>query len=41
MRPVSRNYVSKKQSATKFRRNVSRTKVVNLSPGPMRGGIRL
>lgn len=41
MKPVSRHYVSKGKSAQKFRRNVSRTKVVNLSPGPMRGGIRL
>jgi hypothetical protein len=32
--------VSKKRSASKFKRNVSKTKVVNLAPPPMRGGYR-
>lgn len=41
MRPVSRNYVSKGKSARKFKRQVARTKSINISPGPMRGGIRL
>lgn len=42
MRPLSRRHVSKRHSAGKFRRNVSKTKAVNLPVGaPMRGGIRL
>lgn len=41
MKPVSRKSVSKYHSAKKFRRNVSRTKAANVSPAPMRGGIRL
>lgn len=41
MRPVSRSYVSKGLSAKKFRKNVKRTKGVNIFSGPMRGGIRL
>lgn len=41
MRPVSRQYVSKNASANKFRKNVGRTKAMNVSPAPMRGGIRL
>lgn len=41
MKPVKRFHVTKAKSAQKFRRNVSLTKSVNLSPGPMRGGIRL
>lgn len=32
--------VSKKRSASKFKRNVAKTKVVNLAPPPMRGGYR-
>ncbi|WNK14027.1 MAG: hypothetical protein [Microvirus sp.] len=40
MRPVSRHRVNKARSAKKFRRNVSKTKAVNII-GPMRGGIRL
>jgi hypothetical protein len=35
-----RKPVSKKRSASKFKRNVSKTKVVNLAPPPMRGGYR-
>lgn len=41
MRPVSRRPVHKGQSASKFKHNVSRTKAPNVSPAPMRGGIRL
>lgn len=40
MRPLKRHSVSKKHSARKFRKNVGRTKAVNMK-GPMRGGIRL
>lgn len=38
---VKRKPVSKKASASKFRRNVSHTKKVNLSVQPQRGGWRL
>lgn len=41
MKPVARYGVHKGQSAKKFRRNTSRTKAANVSPAPMRGGIRL
>ncbi|WNK14859.1 MAG: hypothetical protein [Microvirus sp.] len=41
MRPLKRSGVSKGKSAKKFRKQSSRTKMANLSPGPMRGGIRL
>lgn len=41
MRPSRRYGVSKKRSAKRFRKNVSRTKGANLWTGPMRGGIRL
>lgn len=41
MRPSKRSPVNKGKSATAFRRNVSTTKAVNLTAGPMRGGIRL
>lgn len=41
MRPLKRFNVSKRGSASKFRRHAGRTKSVNLSPGVMRGGIRL
>jgi len=33
--------VNKHRSAAKFRRQVQRTKAINVSPAPMRGGIRL
>ena len=33
--------VNKHRSARKFRRQVSRTKAINMRAGPMRGGIRL
>lgn len=36
-----RSHVNKRRSAGKFRRNVSRTKSVNMRAAPMRGGIRL
>lgn len=38
---MRRSFVNKHRSAKKFRRNVSRTKKVNVSTRPMRGGIRL
>lgn len=41
MRPVQRGYVNKRSSARSFRKSISRTKGPNISPGPMRGGIRL
>lgn len=41
MKPVSRKPVNKAVSARKFRKNSSRTKALNVSPTPMRGGIRL
>lgn len=41
MRPVSRGNVNKHHSASQFRGNVKRTKVVNIAPPPMRGGYRL
>lgn len=36
-----RRRVNKRRSAGKFRRNVGRTKAVNMRAAPMRGGIRL
>lgn len=41
MRPSKRYGVSKNRSARKFRRQVGRTKAINVRPNPMRGGIRL
>mgnify|MGYP000048450873 FL=1 len=41
MRPVKRMSVNKGRSASKFRKQVSRTKVANLRSNPMRGGWRL
>ena len=41
MRSVTRHPVNKGQSARQFRKGVSRTKAANVSPMPMRGGIRL
>lgn len=38
---MRRHSVNKGRSARKFRKNVSRTKAINIKPGPMRGGIRL
>lgn len=36
-----RRPVNKRRSASRFKRNVSRTKAANVRAGPMRGGIRL
>jgi hypothetical protein len=41
MNPLSRQSVSKRGSAKKFRGHASRTKAANLAPPPMRGGYRL
>lgn len=41
MKPLSRSPVHKHTSAKQFRSNVGRTKIVNISAAPMRGGIRL
>jgi hypothetical protein len=41
MRPLKRFSVSKSRSSSKFRRNTRRTRAANVSPGVMRGGIRL
>jgi len=38
---VKRNSVSKGASAGKFRRNVGKTKSINLRAAPQRGGWRL
>lgn len=38
---MHRNYVNKHKSAKQFKRNVRKTKSVNLKGAPMRGGIRL
>lgn len=32
---------NKRRSARKFRRNVGRTKAINIAPPPMRGGFRI
>lgn len=41
MRPLARKHANKHKSARQFRGNTTRTKALNLKPGPMRGGIRL
>ena len=41
MRPLKRKHVNKHHSARKFRKHVSKTKVANIAPTPMRGGFRL
>lgn len=41
MYPSKRGPVNKRRSARKFRRNVGKTKMVNLSVTPNRGGFRL
>lgn len=41
MRSSVRKPVNKRASASKFRRNVSRTKIINMRATPMRGGWRL
>lgn len=40
MKPLKRKPVNKYRSASKFKRQVRRTKQANVA-GPMRGGIRL
>lgn len=40
MKPLSRVGVSKRASARKFKANNRRTKIANVAPPPMRGGIR-
>lgn len=41
MSPLSRRGVSKRGSAKRFRKHVSKTKYANMRTAPMRGGIRL
>jgi hypothetical protein len=41
MRPLKRNFVSKRGSARSFRKHSMRTKAPNLGSTPMRGGWRL
>lgn len=41
MKPLSRHNANKHASATAFKRNVKTTKLINITAGPMRGGIRL
>lgn len=41
MKPLHRKPVNKYHSAKKFRKQASKTKGANVSPSPMRGGIRL
>lgn len=38
---MRRHPVSKRQSARRFRKGVSRTKSLNMRPAPQRGGWRL
>jgi len=38
---MRRSPVNKQASASQFRRNVGKTKRMNIAPAPMRGGIRL
>lgn len=38
---MHRNFVNKGKSAKRFRRQVGKTKSINMKAGPMRGGIRL
>jgi hypothetical protein len=40
MRPLMRSGVNKKRSAYKFKKQNRKTKVANVAPPPMRGGIR-
>lgn len=41
MRVLGRKHVNKYRSAKKFRKSAQRTKLANVRPNPMRGGIRL
>lgn len=38
---MKRMHVNKRKSASKFRKQISHTKSVNVAQGPMRGGWRL
>jgi len=40
MKVLSRNFVNNKKSASTFSRTAGRTKLVNIIPKSMRGGIR-
>jgi hypothetical protein len=41
MKPLNRHSANKHESAAKFKRNIKTTKMINITAGPMRGGIRL
>jgi len=41
MKPLNRHNANKHVSASTFKRNIKTTKLVNITAGPMRGGIRL
>jgi hypothetical protein len=41
MKPLHRHSANKHESAASFKRNVKTTKLINITAGPMRGGIRL
>jgi len=41
MKPLSRHGVNKSASASTFKHNTHKTKVVNTASAPMRGGWRL
>ena len=41
MKPLHRSSANKHKSASQFKRNISTTKMINVTAGPMRGGIRL
>lgn len=38
---MRRHHVNKHKSASQFKRNSGKTKAINITAGPMRGGIRL
>lgn len=38
---MKRKHVNKHKSAQQFRHNVGKTKIANIAPAPMRGGIRM
>lgn len=38
---MKRKHVNKQKSAGQFRANVGKTKIINIAPNPMRGGIRM
>lgn len=41
MKPLHRHSANKQASASRFKRNIATTKMINITAGPMRGGIRL